>query len=180
MNEVSMVRLYVLRATYLLIVVGVGTMIWPLLLDAPETAEHFRGVTWCLLGTVALLALLGLRYPLKMLPLLFFELLWKATWLITIGIPLRGAGQLEGPFRETWFANVMGLVVFSLALALASAFGVRHGRGMSEHTLTISTSAEYTVILVFSLAIPWGHVVRRYIREAGDRWSRPKFSGGAA
>ena len=27
MNEVSMVRLYVLRATYLLIVVGVGAMI---------------------------------------------------------------------------------------------------------------------------------------------------------
>ena len=134
MNEVSMVRLYVLRATYLLIVVGVGAMIWPLLLAAPETAEHFRGVTWCLLSTVALLALLGLRYPLKMLPLLFFELLWKATWLITIGVQLRSEGPLEGAFGETWFANVMGLVIFSLA-------------------------------------IPWGYVVRRYIREPGDRWS---------
>ncbi|MGI9141053.1 MAG: hypothetical protein ACR2GJ_08095 [Gemmatimonadaceae bacterium] len=134
MNEVSMVRFYVLRATYLLIVVGLGTMIWPLLLDSPETAEHFRGVTWCLLSTVALLALLGLRYPLKMLPLLFFELLWKATWLITIGVQLRSDGQLEGAFRETWFANVMGLIIVSLV-------------------------------------IPWGYVVRRYIREPGDRWS---------
>jgi hypothetical protein len=139
MNEVSMVRLYVLRAAYLLIVVGLGTMIWPLLLDSPETAEHFRGVTWCLLSTVALLALLGLRYPLKMLPLLFFELLWKTTWLITIGVQLRSEGQLEGAFRETWFANVMGLVIFTLA-------------------------------------IPWGYVVRRYIREPGDRWSwAPNF-----
>jgi len=134
MNEVSMVRLYVLRAAYLLIVVGLGTMIWPLLLDSPETAEHFRGVTWCLLSTVALLALLGLRYPLKMLPLLFFELVWKATWLITIGVQLRSEGQLEGAFRETWFANVMGLVIVSLV-------------------------------------IPWGYVMRRYIREPGDRWS---------
>ena len=134
MNEVSMVRLYVLRATYLLIVVGLGTMIWPLLLDSPETAEHFRGVTWCLLSTVALLALLGLRYPLKMLPLLFFELLWKTTWLITIGVQLRSDGQLEGAFRETWFANVMGLIIVSLV-------------------------------------IPWGYVMRRYIREPGDRWS---------
>ena len=33
-------------------------MIWPLLLGAPETAEHFRGVAWCLLSTVAMLALL--------------------------------------------------------------------------------------------------------------------------
>lgn len=133
MNEVSIFRLYILRATYLLIVVGVGAMIWPLLLDAPESAEHFRGVTWCLLGTVALLALLGLRYPLKMLPLLLFELVWKTTWLVAIGLQLRSSGQLEGAFRETWFANVMGLVIFSLA-------------------------------------IPWGYVVRNYIREPGDRW----------
>src|SRR3990172_10482155 len=125
MNEVSIFRLYVLRATYLLIVVGIGAMIWPLLLDAPETAEHFRGVTWCLLGTVALLALLGLRYPLKLLPLLLFELLWKTIWLVTIGLQLRSSGQLDGAFRETWFASAMGLVIFSLA-------------------------------------IPWGYVIRKY------------------
>lgn len=134
MNGVSVFRLYVLRATYLLIVVGLGMMIWPLLLGSPETAGHFQGVTWCLLGTVALLALLGLRYPLKMLPLLFFELIWKATWVIAIGLPLRSAGQLEGAFAETWFANLMGLVIFPLA-------------------------------------IPWGYVVRTYIRERGERWS---------
>ena len=142
MNEVSVFRLYVLRATYLLIVVGVGAMIWPLLLDAPETAEHFRGVTWSLLSTVALLALLGLRHPLKMLPVLLFELVWKTTWLVTIGIQLRSSGQLEGAFRETWLANVMGLVIFSLA-------------------------------------IPWGYVIRRYVREPGDRWTWSKASTAA-
>jgi hypothetical protein len=117
MTDVSIFRLYVLRATYLLLVVAVGIqMIWPLLLDSPETAEHFRGVTWSLLSTVAFLALLGLRYPLKMLPLLFFELIWKVTWVIAIGLPLRVAGQLEGAFSETWFANVMGIVIITLAI----------------------------------------------------------------
>jgi hypothetical protein len=91
-------------------------MIWPLILGSPEHAEHFRGVTWCLLSTVALLALLGLRYPLKMLPLLFFELTWKATWVLSIGLPLRSGGHLEGAFSETWFANVLGLVIFPLAI----------------------------------------------------------------
>lgn len=116
MNDVSSFRLYVLRATYLLIIVGLGLMIWPLLLDAPETAEHFRGVTWCLLSTVALLALLGVRYPLRMLPLLLFELIWKATWVVAIGLPLRTAGPLEGAFAETWFANLLGLVILPLAI----------------------------------------------------------------
>ncbi len=122
MNEVSIFRLHVLRATYLLLVVGVGAMIWPLLLDSPETAEHFRGVTWCLLSTVALLALLGLRYPLKMLPLLLFELVWKTTWLLIIGLQLRSTSLLNGAFRETWFANVMGLVIFSLAIPWGYVF----------------------------------------------------------
>jgi hypothetical protein len=142
-ENVSILRLYILRATYLLLVVGVGTMIWPLLLDSPETAEHFRGVTWSLLSTVAVLAVLGLRYPLKMLPLLFFELIWKATWVVMIGLPLRSAGHLEGAFSETWFANLMGLVIVPLA-------------------------------------IPWGYVVRTYLRAPSDRWSgRAALAAGA-
>lgn len=116
MNEVSLVRLYLLRAMYLLIVVGVGIMIWPLLLDAPESAEHFRGVTWCLLGALALLALLGLRYPLRMLPLLLFELAWKLIWVITIGLPLRSAGQLEGAFADTFTNNLLGVVLLPLVI----------------------------------------------------------------
>ena len=142
MNDVSILRLHVLRAMYLLLIVGVGSMIWPLLLDAPAGAEHFRGVTWCLLSTVALLAFLGLRYPLKMLPLLFFELVWKATWLITIGLPLQQAGQLAGAYRETWFANLFGIVLVPLV-------------------------------------IPWGYVIRTYIRAPGGRWSwtRPASTG---
>lgn len=134
MHEVSLFRLYLLRATYLLLVVGMGSIVWPLLLGAPETAEHFRGVTWCLLGSMTVLALLGLRYPLQMIPVLFFELIWKTTWIVTIGLPLRNAGPLEGAFAETWFANVMGLVIFPLV-------------------------------------IPWGYVVRKYLRAPGDRWS---------
>lgn len=133
MHEVSLVRLYLLRAMYLLMVVGVGAMIWPLLLDAPESAEHFRGVTWCLLGALALLALLGLRYPLTMLPLLLFELAWKVIWVITIGLPLRNAGPLEGAFADTWLNNLFGVVILPLA-------------------------------------IPWGYVYRKYLRESGERW----------
>lgn len=143
MPELSLVRLYVLRATYLLIVVGVGATIWPLLLGAPEAVEHFRGVTWCLLGTVALLALLGVRYPVKLLPLLLFELGWKVIWLATIGLPLRSAGRLEGAFSETWFANVLGLVIFTLA-------------------------------------IPWGYVIRQYVRAPSDRWTRSTPATAAA
>src|SRR5437867_1945536 len=43
MQEVSTFRLYLLRATYLLIVVGLGVEIWPGILHPPEHLEHMRG-----------------------------------------------------------------------------------------------------------------------------------------
>jgi len=88
MQEVSTFRLYALRGTYLLIAVAMGLQIWPLILSHPVDVEHMKGVVRAMLGGLTLLcALLGLRYPLKMLPVLFFELAWKAIWVLSFGIP---------------------------------------------------------------------------------------------
>lgn len=111
MNDVSLLRLYVLRATYLLIAVGLGVMIWPGLINAPLDLEHMRGVVRALLGALGLLALLGVRYPLQMLPLLLFELLWKTVWIVAIGIPRWSAGALDAATRSTWFDCAFGVVL---------------------------------------------------------------------
>jgi hypothetical protein len=116
MRDVSTFRLYLLRATYLLLVVGLGSTIWPGLLDPPRDLEHMRGVVRSLLGAVALLALVGLRHPLRMLPLLLFELAWKSIWVLAIGLPLWSTGRLDPGTRETWNACLMGLVIFPLAI----------------------------------------------------------------
>lgn len=85
--EVSLFRLYLLRAGYLLLVVGLGITVWPSMIrHAPWTLWH--GVGDSVLTAISLLAILGLRYPLKMLPLLFFEMTWKAIWLIAVPLPL--------------------------------------------------------------------------------------------
>jgi hypothetical protein len=135
MHDVSLVRLYVLRATYLVIALGLFLTIWPLLLDVPPDIEHFRSATWALLGALALLAALGVRYPLRMLPVLLFELAWKVVWVVLVGLPRWRAGTLEGAFSETWTSNLAGIVICTLA-------------------------------------IPWGHVAREYLRAPGDRWRR--------
>ncbi len=59
---------------YLLLAVGLGAS------NLPELISHgltSRGVIPSMLGGIWLLALLGLRYPLQMLPLLMFECAWK-------------------------------------------------------------------------------------------------------
>ena len=116
MHTVSTLRLNVLRATYLLIALGMGLQIWPLILRHPVEVEHMRGVVRSMLGAVTLLALLGIRYPLKMLPLLFVELVWKTIWVLSFGLPLWSAGQLDARTAETMQACLMGIVLVPLVM----------------------------------------------------------------
>jgi hypothetical protein len=112
-RDVSLARLYVLRATYLLLVVGLGAMILPPLLRHEPLA---RGVIPSLLGAVWVLAFLGLRYPLRMLPLLMFELVWKAIWLIAYGLPQWSSGQVPPTFAEDFPNMVFGVVLVPLVI----------------------------------------------------------------
>ena len=107
-GEVSVTRLYVLRAMYLLLVVGLGAAILPEILSHELTS---RGVIPSLLGAVWLLAFLGLRYPLQMLPLLMFELAWKATWMLFYGLPQWSAGQYPPTFAEDFFNIALGAIL---------------------------------------------------------------------
>ncbi|MGH6706318.1 MAG: hypothetical protein ACREB1_05855 [Sphingomicrobium sp.] len=107
-GEVSLIRLYVLRAMYLLLVVGLGGMIVPEILSHEPTS---RGVIPSLLGAVWLLAFLGLRYPLAMLPLLMFELVWKAIWMIAYGLPQWSSGQVPPTFAEDFFNIAAGAIL---------------------------------------------------------------------
>ncbi|HYC94281.1 MAG TPA: hypothetical protein VEB39_01125 [Sphingomicrobium sp.] len=106
--EVPLWRLYVLRAMYLILVVGLGAMIVPEIISHELTS---RGVIPALLGAIWLLAFLGLRYPLKMLPLLMFELAWKAIWMVAYGLPQWSAGQYPPTFAEDFFNIALGAVL---------------------------------------------------------------------
>jgi hypothetical protein len=112
-GEVSLVRLHVLRATYLLLVVGLGATIVPVLLRHEPMA---RGVIPSLLGAVWLLAFVGLRYPLQMLPLLMFEFVWKTIWLIAFALPQWSSGQLPPTFAEDFKAIAAGVILMPIVI----------------------------------------------------------------
>lgn len=108
MTEVSLLRLYLLRALYLLIAVGLGITIGPQVIHHPLT---MHGSTSSLLAGVAVLAVLGIRYPLQMLPLLFFEMVWKSIWLTAVALPLWSAHQIDADTAESIRACLMGVIV---------------------------------------------------------------------
>jgi hypothetical protein len=88
MSEVSTFRLYLLRAMYVFTAVGLAIEKLPALLH-PANLSPSDGVVLSVLGATALLAVVGIRYPIKMLPLLFFEFVWKASGSWLSGCPYR-------------------------------------------------------------------------------------------
>lgn len=116
MQEISTFRLYLLRAMYLLIAVGLGLTIWPAIIAPPSLVANAGSVVRALLGSLALVALLGLRYPLQMLPLLIFELLWKVIWIVAFALPMWAGPGLDAYAAETLFACAIGVVLVPLVL----------------------------------------------------------------
>ena len=116
MPEVSTFRLYLLRAMYLLIAVGLGLMVWPKLIHHTSDWALKFGDEVALLAGVQVLALLGIRYPLKMLPLLLFELTWKSIWLVAIAFPLWSTHQIDPVTAESIKACGMGVILCPLVI----------------------------------------------------------------
>ena len=113
MSDVSILRLHVMRAAYLLLVVGLGLSVVPSVLSHDPLA---RGVIPSLLTGMWLLAWLGLRYPLAMLPVLLVEFAWKAVWMLGFGLPQYLSGQRPPTFAEDFFAIMLGVVVMPLVI----------------------------------------------------------------
>ncbi len=101
MTDVLLFRLYALRAGYLFIAVGLAATVWPLLINHSPQWPLMNSVVCSLLAAMSVLAVIGIRYPLQMLPVLLFELVWKSIWLIAIALPLWSANQLDARTWET-------------------------------------------------------------------------------
>jgi hypothetical protein len=121
-SEVSTFRLYLLRAMYAFMFVGLALTRWPGILNPPAGISNAATVVGSVLAAISLLALLGIRYPLKMLPLLFFELLWKVLWVLMWGLPLWSAQQLTPDSEQMLISALVGVVLVPLAMPWGYVF----------------------------------------------------------
>ncbi len=88
MADVPLYRLYILRAYYALMGLGTLAVFWPSLLSHSDSWGVANGAQYSLLSALSPLALWGLRYPLKMLPIILYEFLWKCLWFAFVVAPL--------------------------------------------------------------------------------------------
>ena len=113
-SEVSLLRLYTLRVAYFVMAAGIAVYFWPSVLHHSNEFAAAQGIRFALLAGLGATAALGLRYPVQMLPVLLFELAWKAIYLIAFALPMWSAHQITAAAAEDIKAVVMVVIFIPL------------------------------------------------------------------
>ena len=114
LGRLSLPRLYLLRFGYLVMAVGISVTKWPLIANHDGPWPLFEGVETCMLVALSLLAFLGLRYPVKMLPILLFEIGWKSIWAAIVVLPLWINDQLDQATANAFYTCLVVLIVVAV------------------------------------------------------------------
>lgn len=109
MASFSTPRLILLRACYLVLVVGLAIKYGPIVFGDIAVLPLMNGAVAALLGAMGLLSVAGLFSPVRMLPLLVFEIVWKAIWVLAVALPKALAGELDDGTLSTLLACAWAL-----------------------------------------------------------------------
>lgn len=111
--DLPLARLYLLRAGYLFLGGGLAAWKWPLFLH-PGGWAPMDGVVTCLLAGLSVVALLGLRYPVRMLPVLLFESVWKLIWLAAVALPAWTGHHVDPAIRQLTGQCLLVVVILAV------------------------------------------------------------------
>ena len=120
MTDVTTFRLYLLRTVYLLNFIGLGASVWPGIINHQGAWDPVRGAAFCFWAALSLLCAAGIRYPLRMLPLLLLQLLYKSIWVVVVAAPQWSAGRTTEMTTIFVTAIVIDLVVIPWPYVLST------------------------------------------------------------
>lgn len=119
-EQTSTLRLYVMRVVYFLNFALLGSDVWPELLGHVGAWDPVKGVAFSFWGALSALSVLGLRYPLKMVPLLLMQLVYKTIWLLAVALPMWSAIRSTGLAKAMAVGVIVDLVAIPWAYVVAN------------------------------------------------------------
>jgi hypothetical protein len=106
--------MYTLRAAYLIMSAGLAVFVWPSVIRHTNAFAAAHGAEVAMLAGLGAIAALGLRYPVQMLPVLLFEVTWKAIYLIAFAYPAWSAHEITPSMAEDIKAVSMVVILLPL------------------------------------------------------------------
>lgn len=95
---VALWRINAMRFLFLLMAAVMGSVVWSQLLAGGPDWPMWKGAAKSMLAALAVISLLGVRYPLQMLPVMLYEMAWKTVWL--------GCVALRAWLNGTWTTDI--------------------------------------------------------------------------
>src|SRR4051794_12320440 len=109
-DGVPRVNVYLLRLLFTLMFLFVTYDSWSHILTHTGPWDNTNAAAWCMWGSYSFI---GILRPLKMLPIVLFEIVYKVTWLVIVAYPLWIKNELIGSPAEG-MTRVFVWVVFPI------------------------------------------------------------------
>jgi hypothetical protein len=105
-----------MRAAYLLLGLVQGAKTWAAIVHHAQPWDFWHGVGMSFFGALTWLSLLGVRYPVRMMPILMFEFGWKAIWVLAAWLPPYLGHTLDPDTADSFSGIFPGVVIVPLVL----------------------------------------------------------------
>jgi len=109
-------RLHVMRSLFFLNFISLSYDNWSTILFPEEQMDTLTGVTISFWAAFSVLNLFGIRFPLKFIPILLLQLLYKSAWIIGTYLPAKNSGQLDEDLISFFWICVAGIILNLLVL----------------------------------------------------------------
>lgn len=106
-------KIWGLRAIFLGMAAILGTQQWTMLFGGTEDWSVASGLAHSLLAALSLVAWLGVLHPVKLLPVMLFEIGWKSVWLLGIALPAHLGARVTPEIAEL-FWECIGIIIAPL------------------------------------------------------------------
>jgi len=115
-QDVSRINIYLLRLLFTLMFVFLSYDSWSHILTHSGTWQNTDAAAWCMWGSCSLISIIGIIRPLKMLPIVLFEIVYKVAWLMVVAYPLWVKDELAGSSAEEMAGVFIWVVLPILAM----------------------------------------------------------------
>lgn len=110
------IQVYTIRLVFVLTLIFVGNSSWTLILNYEGQWEPFKAVAFSVWAAYSALSALGVWRPLRMLPIIAFQVTYKIIWLVIVALPLWSAGKLVGSDADDMTSAFLWVVLPLVAM----------------------------------------------------------------
>jgi hypothetical protein len=126
------IQIYLLRLVFTLTFLFVGMDSWSTIVSHEGEWKPLSAVAFSVWAAYSTLSVLGIMKPLKMLPIIAFQIFYKTIWLIIVAYPLWSSGTLHGsdiePMTKAFLWILLPIVAMPWAYFFRSFIRIRAQR----------------------------------------------------